>query len=196
MALLRAALLAFLLVSAFLPSTDATAAESRRMPASASEIWDRWLEFLGDGDATVSKARFEEIFGVDLSKTQSLPDGAFRQTVRLERSEGRFLVAVVDSYPNENTYALVALQWTSHFFVGGGCLDVNALTADLERLGWTPSLPPTPVSALFRKGYAEVAYSHHWGQYFHYCGLSLRPHRFGVERLERVGAGFGEFPRY
>jgi hypothetical protein len=196
MALARLAMVSLLLVGTLLPLAGANAAESRRPPTSSSEIWDRWLEFLGDGDRAASKARFEEIFGFELSRTQSLSDGAFRQTARIERSEGRFLLAAVDSYPRENTYGLAALQWTSHFFAGGECLDVKALTADLEKLGWTASVPPTPVGALFRKGYAEFAYSHHWGPHFHYCGLSLRPHRFGGERLERVGTGFVEFLEY
>ena len=107
--------------------------------------------------------------------------------MRVEPSEGRFLLVVLDSWPKENAYALAALQWTSHFFEGGNaCLDVATLSADLSALGWTVSLPPTPVGATFRKGYAELAYSRHWGPQFQVCGLSLRPHRFGIERLDRV----------
>ena len=185
MALLRLPLLAMLVASALLPIADAHAA-SRPMPTSAGEVWGRWLEFLREGDGEVSKSRLEEVLGVELSKVQRLSDEVFRQTLRIERAEGRFFVAVVDSYPKENTYALAAIQWTSHFFEDGQCLDVATMTADLARLGWTPSLPPTPVGAVFRKGYAEMAYSHHWGPHFQYCGLSLRPHRFGIERLDRV----------
>jgi len=172
-----------LMASTFLPIADASAA-SRRMPANSGEVWSRWLEFLRDGD--VSKGRFEEVFGVELSKVQRLSDDVYRQTLRIERSEGRFFLAVVDSYPKENTYALAAIQWTSHFFDDGQWLDVVGLAPDLEAIGWTPLLAPTPVGASFRKGYAEMAYSRHWGPHFQYCGLSLRPHRFGSERLERV----------
>jgi hypothetical protein len=174
-----------MMVGALLSIADANAA-SRGTPASSAEVLGRWLEFLHDGGGEVSRSRFEEVFGLELSKVQRLNDESFRQTLRIERGEGRFFLAVVDSHPKENTYSLAAVQWTSHFFEDGQCLDVATLTADLGRLGWTQSLPPTPVGAVFRKGYAEMAYSHHWGPHFQYCGLSLRPHRFGIERLDRV----------
>lgn len=174
-----------LMASTFLSLADAAAA-SRRMPANSGEVWSRWLEFMRDGDGDVSKGRFEEVFGLKLSRVQRLSDDVYRQTLRIERSEGRFFLALVDSYPKENTYALAAIQWTSHFFNDGQCLEIGTLAADLEALGWTPSLPPTPLGASFRKGYAEMAYSRHWGPHFQYCGLSLRPHRFGSERLNRV----------
>jgi hypothetical protein len=185
MTLLRLPLMAMLAAGALLTIADANAA-SRAMPTSSAELWGRWLDFLGAGGGEVSQNRFEEVFGLELSKVQRLSDEASRQTLRIERAEGRFLLAAVDSYPKENSYSLVALQWTSHFFEDGQCLDIATLTADLARLGWTPSLRPTPVGATFRKGYAEMAYSHHWAPHFQYCGLSLRPHRFGIERLDRV----------
>jgi hypothetical protein len=182
----RLPMLALLLVaSTLLVIADATAA-SRRMPANSGEVWSRWLEFLRDGSGDVAKDRFEEIFGLELSRVQRLSDDVYRHTLRIERSEGRYFLAVVDSYSKENTFALAAIQWTSHFFDDSQCLDLDALAAEVEALGWTPSLPPTPVGASFRKGYAEMAYSRHWASHFQYCGLSLRPHRFGSERLNRV----------
>ena len=143
MTLLRLPLMAMLVAAAFLPIADANAA-SRAIPASSAEIWSRWLDFLGEGGGEVSRNRFEEVFGLELSKVQRLNDEASRQTLRIERAEGRFLLAVVDSYPKENAYALVALQWTSHFFEDGQCLDVAALTADLARLAGRHPFRPRP----------------------------------------------------
>jgi hypothetical protein len=151
MAFARLPTLALLLMaSTYLFFLADAAAASRRMPANSGEVWSRWLEFLRDGDGEMSKGRFEEVFGLELSKVRRLSDELYRQTLRIERSEGRFFLAVVDSYPKENSYSLVAIQWTSHFFDDGQCLQNDALVADLEVLGWTLSLPPTPVGASFR----------------------------------------------
>src|SRR5437868_729433 len=102
MTLVRLPLVAMLATGALLVIAGANAA-SRAVPASSTEIWGRWLDFLSADDGEISRSRLEEVFGLELSKVQRLGDGSSRQTLRIERAEGRFLLAVVDSYPKENS---------------------------------------------------------------------------------------------